>query len=302
MLLKAISPAGGSRQRAPRYWRRITPASGLVDPASQRDWLLVLNARAIPFVSLSESHALHLFVPPVVEGIAQSEIRAFQAENARREVWPKRHTIYGRAWLAALPLGLLLPWYHITHGSGHDHFWWDERGSLKPAETFLEEARRSLTALTLHADYGHLVANLFFGCFFIFLLARICGWARALFLTILGGWAGNLMAIQLRAGSWQSIGYSTAVFASVGALGGIMAARSGTGNSRLIAPGAALALLSLLGTEGIRTDFLAHLCGLFCGVLFGFLAGLRKSRGWPGLCTMLLALVGAWFLAIRCPE
>lgn len=245
--------------------------------------------------------ALHLFVPPTLEGIARSEIHAFYSENAAPTIRNSPPRPHGRAWLAILPLFLLLPWYVLTHQRNPHE--WLSRGALTPVKDIPEEIRRSATALTLHADYGHLAANLFFGGFFLFLLARACGWGRALLLTFLGGVAGNLVAIQLRSGSWQSIGYSTAVFASVGALGGVMAWRSNNAGNRLLAPGAALALLSLLGTEGVRTDFLAHLCGLVCGVVLGFWDGWVSSRGQPAIRGVLAwaitfaALAGAWIWA-----
>jgi hypothetical protein len=68
----------------------------------------------------------------------------------------------------------------------------------------------------------------------------------------------------------------------------------------------ALALLSILGTEGKHTDLGAHLFGFLAGVAIGLLTELLIGRfGRPGRClNALLALLGsmivlsAWMMAL----
>lgn len=51
----------------------------------------------------------------------------------------------------------------------------------------------------------------------------------------------------------------------------------------LLPVAAGAALLAMLGTEGERTDYLAHVAGLCCGLALGMLEGLRLRRKWRAL-------------------
>ena len=76
---------------------------------------------------------------------------------------------------------------------------------------------------------------------------------------------------------------STALFACIGALSGLMALRQ-TGRREMLLPVAAgAALLAMLGTEGERTDYLAHVAGLCAGLVLGMEGGLRARKGWRAL-------------------
>lgn len=46
---------------------------------------------------------------------------------------------------------------------------------------------------------------------------------------------------------------------------------------------AGAALLAMLGTEGERTDYLAHVAGLCSGLILGMMEGLRLRHKWRAL-------------------
>lgn len=291
----------------PAYWRRITPPQGLFSYSLQRDWILVLSSRAIPFRRWVAGNALHIYVPALLENLSLAEIDAYQREN--RKAAPARLAQFPRyrsAWLAPFLLAGLVVFY--ATGSkplpGIARETWIEAGALKSGISVTHEFYRAATALTLHADAGHLASNVFFGSIFLFLLARLCGIGRALFLAIAAGVCGNLLTVFSRGGWWKSIGFSTAVFACAGALGGIMLWRATSARKGLLTLGAPLALIALLGTEGANTDYLAHLYGALCGLVGGIAEGALMERGLaPGnivsAAAALLILVLAWLAAFN---
>lgn len=173
---------------------------------------------------------------------------------------------------------------------------------------------RAITALTLHGDWAHLVANtvggfLFFGLVFCFLGVGF-GWIAIL----LAGFLGNLLNAWSYAGTGHnSIGASTAVFGALGIVVGFRILRQfrltrWSWPRHLWVPLAAgVILLGFLGAGGERTDVLAHAWGFLTGLLLGAgAAGARVDEkegaalqqrllGW----LTLLAVMGAWTLALR---
>ena len=122
---------------------------------------------------------------------------------------------------------------------------------------------------------------------------------------------GNAANALYRPPSHVSLGFSTAVFSLAGIIGADSALREGLthGGWRkvLLPPGAALALLAMLGTGGERTDYAAHIFGLAAGTGLGLIAGyILRERGvprpalqiLPGLIALLLPLL-AWLAAFR---
>ena len=169
------------------------------------------------------------------------------------------------------------------------------------------ELWRLATALTLHADLGHLVANSVFGGLFGLLAGRYLGTGLAWLGIVLGGILGNAVNVLVRPEAFTSIGASTATFAAVG-LAGAFLWRSGYFRRlqwpRGFAPVfAAIALFAYTGIGDERTDVVAHLAGLGCGFLLGLwvartrlhLVGLPAQRFFGGVAAVLVA--GAWLVA-----
>lgn len=136
---------------------------------------------------------------------------------------------------------------------------------------------RALTALTLHVDAVHLVANVAAGGMLVGAAGWTLGGGFALFLVVLSGAIGNLTNALLRGPPHVAVGASTAVLGTVGVLAGSAALRA----RRAEAPrrrrtwwvpvAAGLALLALLGADP-RSDLGAHFCGFLGGLGLGALA------------------------------
>ena len=164
---------------------------------------------------------------------------------------------------------------------------WTARGVADSRAILAGQWWRSLTALTLHGDLGHLIANLMVGLIFAGALLRFLGTGWTWMGIVLSGAAGNLInAWGHRGDSHVSLGASTAVFGGLGLLVGLQlhaAIRHHTARRgepirlrELVFPiGAGLALLAYLGSgsETGRVDFMAHLFGMLSGGVLGLFLG-----------------------------
>lgn len=178
-------------------------------------------------------------------------------------------------------------------------------GELDAARVQSGEWWRAWTALTLHLDPAHLLANLGAGLWFGYLAGRLLGPGRAWLLIVMSAAAANLLEALLAPTSYRSAGASTAVFAALG----MVAAYSWGERYRLPQRWAlrwgplvaGIVLLGWLGTAGEHTDVLAHLTGFALGASSGALVALprgrRLARGMPQWLAGALALgsvLSAW--------
>ena len=193
---------------------------------------------------------------------------------------------------------------------------WIELGAADADDILQGEFWRTITALTLHADLGHLCANLTAGLVFAWALLPLFGSGWTWMGILLSGALGNaLNAVLHSGGGHRSIGASTAVFGGMGLLVGwqvvvaIHRQRAHAGYLRRIAfpIGAGLALLAFLGVghSNDHVDILAHGAGMFSGTLLGVLATwTRLPEKTPARVQKLLALAAlllpalAWLLAV----
>ncbi len=195
---------------------------------------------------------------------------------------------------------------------------WTARGAADSTAILQGEWWRVITALTLHADGGHLVANIGVGLLFAGALLPWLGSGWTWLGFVLSGALGNAInAWGFRGGAHSSIGASTAVFGALGMLVGwqvfaLLKSSKGTRKLRLrelaIPVAAGLALLAYLGTgsgtEDSRVDLTAHLFGMVAGGGIGALLawGRLPQKTSPGVQKglALLALILpclAWWMA-----
>ncbi|MCI5124242.1 MAG: rhomboid family intramembrane serine protease [Candidatus Electrothrix sp. AR5] len=185
---------------------------------------------------------------------------------------------------------------------------WFKAGAVdSPAILEQGEWWRLVTALTLHADQMHLVGNTVIGGVIVHLLCKSTGYGMGWLILLLAGMTGNFLNIILRDTPHYSVGFSTAVFAAVGILcGRQLNNKASTIVRQVVLPlGAGVGLLAMLGSEGERTDFGAHLFGLACGLIYGLLLQLTDldllgNRRGLQLALFLVALfliVLCWLLA-----
>ena len=276
-------------------------------------WSLVLDARFLPCQIGESSGAWSLRVPPYRFDEACEELRRFEQENLHWPPAPPPSRPLIENTLATLSVLLVLATFHnITRldviavdGSSID---WGRIGSAQAGRILDGEWWRLVTALTLHGDVLHLVSNLAIGGVFVFLLCRELGSGLAWTLLLAAGAGGNLCNALLQSPLHDSVGASTAVFGVVGILSALSLVRYRHHLQRRwpLPVASALALLSILGTEGKHTDLGAHLFGFLAGVAIGLVTEMLIGRyGQPGRClNALLALlsslfvVTAWMMAL----
>ncbi len=191
---------------------------------------------------------------------------------------------------------------------------WRSSGLLS-AERVVKGAQwwRVFTALSLHGDVPHLIANISAGLLFAGLMMPSLGQGLTWILILMSGAVGNALNAWIYfPGDHQSIGASTAVFGALGLLvgdscGGVLRMRAGRSVWRWILPlGAGLALLAYLGagSPGERIDVMAHLWGFTVGLpVGGLVAALRVADriqhvGQVACGLLAAALLGvSWLLA-----
>lgn len=184
------------------------------------------------------------------------------------------------------------------------------RGGLL-ASDFLQRGEwwRPATALTLHADIGHLVANLVAGIFVTLALAQRMGGANAVLGTLSAGILGNILAALIRHQSEiLSIGASTAVFGALGILCALPGLLRHLGRSRTswVPLATGIVVLGIFGSGGPQTDVLAHITGFVAGWLIGRAITLfrRNSGTGPGINEVTRAILAcmipllAWLWAL----
>ncbi|RII25786.1 MAG: rhomboid family intramembrane serine protease [Geobacter sp.] len=300
-------------------WRVIPPGLGkgdAISPLSEQRahlWSLVLEARHIPsFIEPGDGGWL-LHVPAADLTVACNELRLFEKENRN---WPPPllpHRPLVENTLPTLSVLLLLAtFYNLTRLdislAGHTSVDWVELGNAHAGGILDGQWWRLVTALTLHADWLHLISNLTIGGIFILLLCRELGSGLAWSLLLGAGILGNLANAFFQLSSHRSVGASTAVFGAVGIFAAISVVRYPSPPQRRWLPpiAAALALLAILGTEGKNTDLGAHLFGFVFGVVLGAMAEKAEGRyGRPdrrlnALLSLLCGVVvaSAWWWAL----
>ncbi|MGA1677378.1 MAG: rhomboid family intramembrane serine protease [Pseudomonadales bacterium] len=287
---------------------RIVLARAIARPALAEP-ALVLAAADIPHSQEFDGHHWLLLVAEDHAKRAQREIADWQAENQPGPKPTPPQVIDKGLWGA---LGYLLviwslPW---IENAGLTADRWRELGTLAPDGVRSGELWRAVTALTLHGDLGHLMANSAFGVLFGVLASRMLGSGVAWLLILLGGISGNLLNAWVQGDAFRSIGASTATFAAL-ALAGAVAWRRGwfrhRDMRRSAAPvvgGFALLVYTGLGAEGENVDVFAHLFGFAAGFLIGCIVaripveaggiGLQQGAGMIAVGVVGLSWWAAW--------
>ncbi len=181
-------------------------------------------------------------------------------------------------------------------------------GAADAARILAGEVWRTATALTLHADLSHLVANATAAALLATAVCRTVGPGLGAALIVASGVLGNALNTLLRGAPHVSVGASTAVLGAVGLLSGIAFVRQRRlppGRGRAWMPLAAgLALLGMLGANP-DSDLGAHASGFVVGVALGaVVSALLPAVPGPAVQRALAVataagMLGAWWLALR---
>lgn len=272
------------------------------------DRSLVVLAMEIPNWILRHGEQFALCVEPARAEAVAAELARFEAERIVRppipEPAPAKFSSFS-LWMCAW---IMIGFYAVEIvGPG----WWMDRGTASSRLIMAGQWWRAFTALTLHADPGHIGANLAAGLVYAAFLLPIFGAGWTWLFILLAGGAGNLLnAWGYRDVEHLSIGASTSVFAALGLLVGaqcalkVLSLRAVRLREFLLPIGAGMGLLAYLGVGDQQVDYMAHFFGLVAGLPFGF-AGvwLRLGSRTPPLLQALLAWIApallgvCWFLA-----
>lgn len=247
-----------------------------------------------------------LLVPPESAARANAELENYRRENRRTPPRP-RLAVIDRGW-AGVAGYLFIIWMMPTLEWRFFSLPWRDSGEVHASLVLAGQWWRTVTALTLHADLGHLVANSVFGVVVGILAGRNLGSGLAWLLIVICGAVGNALNAAIRPEDFYSIGASTATFAAVGLVGAFVWRRGYYRTMdwrRSFAPiAAALALFAYTGTSGEHTDVVAHLTGLTSGLGCGVVAaGFDVQRlgrvGQSCAGAVAVGLVGvAWWIAL----
>jgi membrane associated rhomboid family serine protease len=272
------------------------------------EWALVLISDGLSPNVRRELEGFILSVPLHEAERAADVIAAYERENRERASRPEPEIPAKGDAVTGLTVSAALLLFFFLTGPRNPAVIWFERGSADAEKILLGEIWRTVTALSLHADLGHALANALFGALFLGAVCGSLGAGVGCALILLSGAGGNLANALFQHSHHVSVGASTAVFGAVGLLSGLAVARrrrqQSTGRPWWVPVGAGLALLAMLGTTGERVDLWAHLFGLLVGGALGIPAGFALPRPprslvqWIFGSIAFLAVFYCWGLAL----
>ena len=280
------------------------------DPMQADEAIFVLRAIGIEHALTRLEGVWQLSVPAASASRASTELAAYRAElqadprHGRIRIEEIGHGWFGVAAYAAV---LLL----AATASNQDllGFDWLGVGRLDVDRVMAGEWWRTVTALCLHADLGHLGGNIAFGGFFGLFAGRYLGSGIAWLGILVGGLLGNALNALIQPSGHLAIGASTAVFAALGMLAAYTWRRGffrqTSWKTRAAPVTAAIGLLAFVGTggggEGGNVDIIAHLTGFIAGFAIGVLLAVwqlsRRKRIQiyaGGVAAAILALAWVW--------
>jgi rhomboid protease GluP len=271
------------------------------------EWALVLASAGIRHRLESFGDGWTLIVPDEEAAQARDALDVFDAEEAQSSARVRTATPADRPvpWLSGITTGLfLLAAFAIAGqpGAGSRCF---ERGAAVAASMRVEPWR-AVTALTLHLDAAHVAGNAVATAVLLPAIGQRLGIGVGLWLMLMAGAVGNLLAARAQLPEHAAVGASTATFAAIGILGALRlfpgSTESRTRWKPWMIPAACLVLLTMLGT-GRGADVLAHVMGVVTGAAVGLgAATVRQPFGptvqWTlGLLTIGV-LVACWLRAL----
>ena len=268
---------------------------------------LVLIAMSINCLLIRRPWGIGLLVATPDAERAEYQLQEYIAENRPRAPQSAPFAL-SQVIDGALIFAALLVFSQAAAEAGLFAADWFSAGAAQAALITGGEWWRTITALGLHADLGHLLSNLAFGAFFGIVVCQILGAGLGWLSILAGGGLGNVISALLQSGNHTAIGASTAVFGALGLLAALswLRQRFAQFGLRRFAPLAAgLMLLAFLGIGGERTDIGGHLAGFAAGVLLAFFLHhfderIRKDRGaqYRYGAAAVLVFSGAWVFAL----
>lgn len=272
------------------------------------DWSLVLASQGIEPVldRLADGRGWVLWVTPDDQARAWASIRQYRLEN-RGWAWRRRLEWPGVLfhWGALLWCWVLVLLHWVVQGSGPRAA---ALGAVNSAAVGQGELWRWVTAVGLHADVGHLAANVATGLVVFGLAMARFGAGWAMWCGLMAGVAGNAVAWLLRADPYTGLGASGMVMGGLGMLAGQSAFllwESRKARREVVSGLLGGFLLFVLVGLNPASDVLAHAGGFVAGVVLGVGLALGPPRWtrderWDRLAgaAAVLLYAAAWALAL----
>lgn len=291
----------------------IAPLRSTADPRQLDAWILALQSRGIPAFVRHGERGAELHVSPMYAAAAREELDAIDAEERAAKnaaaVAPPADERFHSQWapLGAVAFMLALLGFFVVTGPSATRSVWFVEGVSDAVLVLAGEWWRTVTALTLHSDSNHVLANIALGVIVVGAVMRRTGVGYGAALVVVTGALGNLVNAWAYGVDHRSIGFSTGVFAAIGLLGGLTYISLVRGHLQRRRPAwtaiaGTLGLLAMLGASE-RSDLLAHLFGTLTGLAGGLVVGLTRWRpAWLGQTVLGLAavglVVGSWAIAL----
>ena len=259
--------------------------SVIVPPAEEHGWQLAVDARNFER--------------------AVASIKAYRAEN--RRPWTQELPVTGMVFdYRSVVWFLLVIAFFVLEQTRLPIL--REAGLMHNQAVQSGEWWRLFTAILLHGDIPHLIANVTTGILLLGLAMGGLGPGWALLGSYLAGAGGNLAGYLVYGVDHRGLGASGMVMGALGLMAGQSVAllRSGVGPAQLILRGllGGFLLLVLVGLDP-NTDVIAHVGGFASGVVVGAILTLLNGKlashnGWNRVAELLSGLMVAvtWWLAL----
>lgn len=264
-----------------------------------RDESLVLLSQGISHrLEHSPDGPFQIFVELDDQKRARFQIRLYHRENPPREVnapLPLKAS-FQPIWVLLVPTVVtLIQFSGIIPGI--------ESEGLSDADKVMNgQWWRCITALTLHGDSRHLGGNLLTGYLVLSMMSYRISLAKVVpFLAVSSALANFCVAATVQT-DFRSLGFSTFVFAAIGALSVMefrLMPKESHGLLRRFAPLCGAASLATFVGLGEHADILAHLYGFIAGLLCGFIPN-KKSLRWgaPVVASDIFWIVGYYAIFV----
>jgi membrane associated rhomboid family serine protease len=281
----------------------------------------MLYAVGIASAIARDSRVYVLLVDSEDSEAALQHLRLYEVERLNKPLPPPPPPkLHPRAWVGSLAYTAVLFGVALAVSNG----WWRldafDVGEMNAGLVRAGQWWRVWTALTLHLNGPHIVANTAAGIWFGYLASRLLGVGNAWFLIVVGAGLANWIEAFLVPADHRSVGASTAVFTALGLLsayswrtrlaypqrwalrwgplvaGVLLLGWTGTGSESMDEPGK---------TSGEAIDVAAHVLGFAVGIVFGAGAALApaarmldRAPQWLAGLFALTPLVAAWLSAL----
>lgn len=279
---------------------RVTRRSALAD-----EWALVLTAAGIRHRVEPDGGSWSVLVADDDVSRADAALSAYDEETRRESSpGPPAPATPEFPWMFGVVLGLILFGAFALTGPPAAASRWFERGAASASAIVAGQTWRTVTALMLHVDGVHVAANAVATAVLVPPIVQRLGPGLGLWLVLLAGAVGNLLAAIAHDPRHVAVGASTATFGAIGILAAlrVLGAPPATRGSRRrwVVMAAGVVLLVMLGT-GENVDVLAHVLGFAVGGTLGAGAANvrppRRAVQWTLVALAVLAVAGCWTLA-----